>query len=157
LCSPHPGISHHPTPLTIRPAVVSNQAGSPQARWITSIHCIHDQCFVGRTCAAARHRSVLDGGHPGRISAHDGRPSRPLRPCSGRPGRSGPAMRGVAPRTELGRTRLYTRRERRRRLAAILVGLLGAVLAAWAAARLVSWLSTGTASWPSVHLRPVLT
>lgn len=66
-------------------------------------------------------------------------------------------MRGVAPRTELGRTRLYTRRERRRRLAAILVGLLGAVLAAWMAAAVVSRLSAGIVSWPSIHLRPVLT
>jgi hypothetical protein len=66
-------------------------------------------------------------------------------------------MRGVAPRTELGRTRLYTRRERRRRLAAILLGLMGAVLAAWVAAAVVSWLSAGAVLWPSVHLRPVLT
>jgi hypothetical protein len=63
----------------------------------------------------------------------------------------------MAPRAELGRTRLYTRRERRRRLAAILLGLLGAVLAAWIAAGLVSGLSPGAVSWPSIHLRPILT
>lgn len=60
-------------------------------------------------------------------------------------------------RTELGRTRLYTRRERRRRLAAILLGLLGAVLAAWMAAAVMSRLSAGAVTWPSIHLRPVLT
>lgn len=66
-------------------------------------------------------------------------------------------MKGGTSWAELGRTRLYTRRERRRRATAIALGLLGAVVAAWVGTGLVSWLSTGAVSWPAIHLRPVMT
>jgi TraM recognition site of TraD and TraG len=59
--------------------------------------------------------------------------------------------------SELGRTRLFTRRERRRRLAAVLVALAGAVIAAWIGAAIVSWLASGDPSWPTLRLRSPLT
>lgn len=56
---------------------------------------------------------------------------------------------------ELGRTRLYTLRERRRRLGALLLALGGAVLSAWIAAGLVSWVSGNGMVFPSLGFRPI--
>lgn len=56
-----------------------------------------------------------------------------------------------------GRTHLDTRRERRRRVAGLLLALVGAVSAAWLAAGVVAWLSIGDMSWPSLHFRPPVT
>lgn len=58
---------------------------------------------------------------------------------------------------ELGRTRLYTKRERRRLLGAAGVALVGAVLAAWLGAALVSWLHGTGFTFPVLHVRPVVT
>ncbi|MGH3709282.1 MAG: type IV secretory system conjugative DNA transfer family protein [Pseudonocardiaceae bacterium] len=58
---------------------------------------------------------------------------------------------------ELGRTRLSTLRERRRRLATVLVALLGVVGSAWVAAALVSWVAGSGFTFPSVGFRPVVT
>lgn len=58
---------------------------------------------------------------------------------------------------EQGRTRLYTQRERRRRLVAALVALLGAVLAASIAAAVVSWLSGHGLTFPRLRFRSIFT
>lgn len=58
---------------------------------------------------------------------------------------------------ELGRTRLYTRRERRRRLAALTLAVLGAGAAVWIAAAVVAGLSGADATWPSIGFRPIVT
>ncbi|HET9143724.1 hypothetical protein, partial [Actinophytocola sp.] len=67
------------------------------------------------------------------------------------------AVSRVRPLGELGRTRLFTRRERRRRASAVVVALLGLVLAAWVAAAIVAWVGGEGLDWPAVRLRPVLT
>ncbi|MGH3683469.1 MAG: type IV secretory system conjugative DNA transfer family protein [Pseudonocardiaceae bacterium] len=58
---------------------------------------------------------------------------------------------------ELGRTRLSTLRERRRRLATVLVAVLGVVGSAWVAAALVSWVAGSGFTFPSAGFRPVVT
>jgi hypothetical protein len=50
--------------------------------------------------------------------------------------------------SELGRTRLLTRRERRRRLGAIAVAVAGAILSAWVSAALVSLVSGDGLTFP---------
>lgn len=55
---------------------------------------------------------------------------------------------------EAGRTRLYTRRERRRLATAVLVALLGAVAAAYLAATAAAWWSGNGLRPPHVSLRP---
>lgn len=59
--------------------------------------------------------------------------------------------------SELGRTRLYTRRERRRRLTAVTLALLGAAAALWVAAALVATLSGADTTWPTLRFRPMAT
>jgi hypothetical protein len=67
------------------------------------------------------------------------------------------AVRTMSPLSELGRSRLYTRRERRRRLGAVLLAVLGALVAVWVAAAVVAWVSTGDLAWPSLGFRSPLT
>ena len=55
--------------------------------------------------------------------------------------------------SELGRTRLDTRRQRARRGAAVAMSLLGALLAVWIAAAVVSWLSGSGWQFPRLGLR----
>lgn len=55
--------------------------------------------------------------------------------------------------TELGRTRLDTRRQRARRGLAVAMSLLGGLLAAWIAAAVVSWLSGSGWQFPRLGLR----
>jgi hypothetical protein len=59
--------------------------------------------------------------------------------------------------SELGRTKLYTMRERRRRLGGIVVALVGAVLCAWLAAALVSFVSGDGFAFPRLGVRPITT
>ncbi|CRK59271.1 Putative traG-family protein [Alloactinosynnema sp. L-07] len=59
-------------------------------------------------------------------------------------------------RGELGRTRLYTIRELRRRAAAAAIALIGAVGALTCAIAAVSWMAGGGWRWPSFTSRPLL-
>ncbi|MFC4859194.1 type IV secretory system conjugative DNA transfer family protein [Actinophytocola glycyrrhizae] len=58
---------------------------------------------------------------------------------------------------EQGRTRLDTRRERRRRVAVLLLAVVGAASTAWLAAGVVTWLFTGDMAWPSLQFRRLVT
>lgn len=58
--------------------------------------------------------------------------------------------------TEVGRTRLYTRRERARRTTAIAAALLGVLVTAWVAAAAASWLGGGGWQFPQLGLRPLV-
>lgn len=57
---------------------------------------------------------------------------------------------------ELGRTRLYTIRELRRRAAAAVLALLGAAVTIWVAVAAVSWVDGDGWQWPSLGMRPLL-
>ncbi|WP_436501801.1 type IV secretory system conjugative DNA transfer family protein [Actinokineospora sp. HUAS TT18] len=59
-------------------------------------------------------------------------------------------------RGELGRTRLYTIRQLRRRAAAVATALIGAVTALTCAIAAVSWMAGNGWRWPSITIRPVL-
>ncbi|TQM01668.1 type IV secretory system conjugative DNA transfer family protein [Pseudonocardia kunmingensis] len=61
----------------------------------------------------------------------------------------------IAGSAGLGRTRLYTRWERRRRLTAAATAMLGAAAAVWVAAGILTWLSGRGFTLPHIHLRPV--
>lgn len=60
------------------------------------------------------------------------------------------------PLFDLGRTRLDTRRERRRRVASTALALAGGAGAAWVAAAIIGWLSSGELTWPSLRWQPLL-
>ena len=63
-------------------------------------------------------------------------------------------MRGT---NEVGRTRLYTRRERRHRHIAAALAVLGALLAAWVGAAVAAWATGHGWAWPQLDLRPPVT